>query len=261
MISLTRRWYPGGLERGVRAPGYRSGLHAPIPAAGMDDTFSYRAAPLPLRRRIDPRKVKLVVVAFVVVSCCVLFAKWVIDSERRSEVLASGQAVEAPLVGHFEGVDAEAAAEAPALPDGRRSRASRRTHRAGDRARGGSRARHVRRRWPGPAECPGTIADLHRWTVARPGHRERRLVRWPMGRRGDGHVGHLLLGPPGSHRHHGSARASCAPASPPCRPTAPRGDLSRRRRCGTSVRAFPTPGLDSRVICTPALVREGGFLS
>ena len=32
----------------------------------MDDTFSYRAAPLPLRRRIDPRKVKRAVVAFVV---------------------------------------------------------------------------------------------------------------------------------------------------------------------------------------------------
>lgn len=82
----------------------------------MDDTFSYRAAPLPLRRRIDPRKVKRAVVAFVVVSSCVLFAKWVIDSEQRSEVLASGQAAEAPLVGHFEGVDAEAAAGAPALP-------------------------------------------------------------------------------------------------------------------------------------------------
>ena len=82
----------------------------------MDDTFSYRAAPLPLRRRIDPRSVKLVVVAIVVVSCCVLFTKWVIDSERRSEVLASGHAAEAPLVGHFEGIDAEAAAAVPALP-------------------------------------------------------------------------------------------------------------------------------------------------
>ena len=57
---------PARRERGVPSGrGIRSGVHAPIPAAGMDDTFSYRAAPLPLRRRIDPRSVKLVVVAFV----------------------------------------------------------------------------------------------------------------------------------------------------------------------------------------------------
>jgi hypothetical protein len=82
----------------------------------MDNTFSYRAAPLPLRRRIDPRRIKLAVVAFVMLSAFVAFSGWVIASERRSEALAAGQAAEAPLVGHFEGVDADSEVAAPALP-------------------------------------------------------------------------------------------------------------------------------------------------
>jgi hypothetical protein len=82
----------------------------------MDDTFSYRAAPLPLRRRIDPRRIKLAVVALLMLSAFVAFSGWVIGSERRSEALATGLAADAPLVGHFEGADADAEANAPGLP-------------------------------------------------------------------------------------------------------------------------------------------------
>jgi hypothetical protein len=82
----------------------------------MDDTFSFRAAPLPLRRRIDPRRIKLAVVGLLVVASVVAFSTWVIDSERRSEAKVTTPTIDAPLIGHFDGADAEVALEAAALP-------------------------------------------------------------------------------------------------------------------------------------------------
>jgi len=50
----------------------------------MDQTFNFRAAPVPLHRRLSPRAVALAVAACLVLSGFVSFARWVIDSERRS---------------------------------------------------------------------------------------------------------------------------------------------------------------------------------
>lgn len=50
----------------------------------MDQTFNFRAAPVPLHRRLSPRAVALAVAACLVLSGLVSFSRWVIDSERRS---------------------------------------------------------------------------------------------------------------------------------------------------------------------------------
>jgi len=50
----------------------------------MDQTFNFRAAPVPLHRRLSPRAVALAVAACLVLSGFVSFSRWVIDSERRS---------------------------------------------------------------------------------------------------------------------------------------------------------------------------------
>ncbi len=55
----------------------------------MDDTFSFSAPAVPLRRRTDPRAIKLAVVGLVLLTGIVTFSKWVIDSERRSEAKAA----------------------------------------------------------------------------------------------------------------------------------------------------------------------------
>jgi hypothetical protein len=50
----------------------------------MDQTFDFRAAPVPLHRRLSPRAFALAVAACLVLSGLVSFSRWVIDSERRS---------------------------------------------------------------------------------------------------------------------------------------------------------------------------------
>ena len=52
----------------------------------MDDTFAFRSTGRPLRRRIDPIALKAALAAFVVVLAVGLFARWVIASERASEL-------------------------------------------------------------------------------------------------------------------------------------------------------------------------------
>ena len=52
----------------------------------MDDTFAFRSTGRPLRRRVDPVAMKAALAAFVVVLAVGLFARWVIASERASEV-------------------------------------------------------------------------------------------------------------------------------------------------------------------------------
>jgi hypothetical protein len=68
----------------------------------MSETFSFRAAPQPLRRRVDPRAVKAAALAFGLVLVLGTFARWVIDSERASEAAASraerSAAVEVPAI-------------------------------------------------------------------------------------------------------------------------------------------------------------------
>lgn len=54
----------------------------------MDESFSFRAAPVPLRRRIDLRVVKAVAVGAIVLCAVTAFSRWVIDSERRSQAVA-----------------------------------------------------------------------------------------------------------------------------------------------------------------------------
>ncbi|MEO8476070.1 MAG: hypothetical protein ABI572_03335 [Actinomycetota bacterium] len=52
----------------------------------MDDTFAFRSTGRPLRRRVDPVALKAALAAFVVVLTVGLFARWVIASERASEL-------------------------------------------------------------------------------------------------------------------------------------------------------------------------------
>ncbi len=130
---------------------YRSGVHAPIPRLGMDETFSYRAAPLPLRRRIDLRgSSSSWWWRRVVVSLLRAVHRWVIDSERRSEALASGQrrgsAAGGPLRGHRRRGGRRGACpacvDAPARADARTALAA---------AREARRAAARRSPTPGPA--------------------------------------------------------------------------------------------------------------
>ena len=79
----------------------------------MDQTFNFRAAPVPLYRRLSPRAIALVVTACLVLSGLVSFSRWVIDSERRS--MARAERADAPgaIIGTLSGSDAAAAAADP----------------------------------------------------------------------------------------------------------------------------------------------------
>ena len=91
----------------------------------MDETFSFRAPPLPLRRRVDPRVVKTVVVALVLLTALTVFSRWVIDSERRSEARAAEGVTDEPMIGMMQGAPVEDAivqvdtVDAPARADAR----------------------------------------------------------------------------------------------------------------------------------------------
>jgi hypothetical protein len=74
----------------------------------MSDTFSFRAAPQPLRRRVDQRAFRAAVIAFVLVLAVGSFARWVIGSERASEA-AVGIHTVAPTVGTGDDSPANAA--------------------------------------------------------------------------------------------------------------------------------------------------------
>jgi hypothetical protein len=86
-------------------------LHPIVPGAdtalGMDEGFSFRAAPVPLRRRIDLRVVKAVAVGAVVLCAVIAFSRWVIDSERRSEAIADAHLSDQPVVGMIQGATVE----------------------------------------------------------------------------------------------------------------------------------------------------------
>lgn len=78
----------------------------------MDQTFDFRAAPVPLWRRLSPRAIALTVAACVVLSGLVSFSRWVIDSERRSVERAAVADHTAPAVGTISGTDGTSATDA-----------------------------------------------------------------------------------------------------------------------------------------------------
>lgn len=71
----------------------------------MDQTFDFRAAPVPLHRRVDPRAVVLAVAAFLVLGGFVSFSRWVVDSERRSMEQAERGETANSIVGTISGSD------------------------------------------------------------------------------------------------------------------------------------------------------------
>jgi hypothetical protein len=79
----------------------------------MDDTFAFRSTGRPLRRRVDPVALKAALAAFVVVLAVGLFARWVIASERASEL--DKPASEPVGVQVLQGVET-VAAQSPAGP-------------------------------------------------------------------------------------------------------------------------------------------------
>jgi hypothetical protein len=81
----------------------------------MDDTFSFRAPPVPLHRRVDARAVKVAVTGLVLLSSVVAFSRWVIESERRSETRAAAHATGEPAVGLIAGAEVDEVAS-PTLP-------------------------------------------------------------------------------------------------------------------------------------------------
>lgn len=104
---------------------------------GMDQTFNFRAAPVPLRRRLNPRAIALAVAAFVVLLGLVSFCRWVIESERSSIERAERAEAGASIVGTISGddlrtsavvalpaIDADARADALAVLDAAREAAA-----------------------------------------------------------------------------------------------------------------------------------------
>jgi hypothetical protein len=70
----------------------------------MDQTFNFRAAPVPLQRRVNRRTIAFAAAALLVVFSFAAFSWWVIDSERRS-VDRTAVDASAPIVGTLSGGD------------------------------------------------------------------------------------------------------------------------------------------------------------
>ena len=122
----------------------------------MDDTFAFRSTGRPLRRRVDPVALKAALAAFVVVLAVGLFARWVIASERASEL--EKPASEPVGVQVLEGVET-VAAQSPAGPlrdDVVAQRAAERALRAAQKAfaKGGSFAD------AGPGQLTQLVPDV-----------------------------------------------------------------------------------------------------
>ena len=71
----------------------------------MDQAFGFRAASVPLWRRVRARTIALAVVSFVVAVGLVSFSWWVIESERRSMERAETADATASVVGTISGSD------------------------------------------------------------------------------------------------------------------------------------------------------------
>ena len=83
----------------------------------MDQTFNFRAAPVPLHRRLSPRAIALVVAACLVLAGLVSFSTWVIDSERRSMARAEGADGPGAIVGTMSGSDDRGPTGSDAIAD------------------------------------------------------------------------------------------------------------------------------------------------
>jgi hypothetical protein len=82
----------------------------------MDDTFSFSAPPVPLRRRTDPRAVKLALLGVVMMTALVSFSRWVIDSETRSEAKAAAFTVDEESIHLLHGTESAEAPDQSTLP-------------------------------------------------------------------------------------------------------------------------------------------------
>lgn len=71
----------------------------------MDQTFNFRAAPVPLHRRLSPRAIALVVTACIALFTLGSFSRWVIDSERRSIERAERAETSSAIIGTISGND------------------------------------------------------------------------------------------------------------------------------------------------------------
>jgi hypothetical protein len=70
----------------------------------MSDTFAFASLPVPLRRRVNVRGLKIAVVLCVLVAAVGSFARWTIRSEQAS-FLAAAHHTAAPSIGLDQGVD------------------------------------------------------------------------------------------------------------------------------------------------------------
>jgi hypothetical protein len=69
----------------------------------MDQAFDFRAAPVPVWRRLRPRAIVVAVAVAAVVSGVVSFTRWVVESERRSIERAEAAETVGPAVGTISG--------------------------------------------------------------------------------------------------------------------------------------------------------------
>lgn len=151
----------------------------------MDETFSFRAPPVPLHRRVDRRVVKAVAVGLVLLTALTVFTRWVVDSERRSEARAAEGATDETMIGMMQGapveeveadaqtVDAPARAEARSALDAAREA----MHGKGSIADAGpGRLGTIERSLvftDGPSPAPGIVSVAtagQRWAAAVMGH-------------------------------------------------------------------------------------------
>ena len=162
----------------------------------MSDTFAFRRVPIPLRHRVRPRTVKVVVAVLAVSFALSWFGRWVAASER-----ASLQAVPRPessnLAGTMRGADHRSVypGDRRTIPSPR-PRCARPSRPHGRSAHGAHpSSRPGRRSWP---VDPGR--DLRRRPLVGPAGRERGGDRQHVGRGGHVVGGSLLLHPPGRPR-------------------------------------------------------------
>lgn len=73
----------------------------------MDQTFDFRAAPVPLRRRLRPRAIALLAASAIAASGLGWFSRLVVESERRSLERAEHAGVATSIVGTISGADGD----------------------------------------------------------------------------------------------------------------------------------------------------------
>ncbi len=147
----------------------------------MSDTFSFRAAQQPLRKRVDPRALKAGFAGVMLVIAITMFARWVIASERASEAPLKHQETSS-AVGNMNGATVAATTASRSTPSDREAqgvarRAAQAAQRVSERQGGFSRADQARlsRMLPaysfvdGPSPAPTIVSvavDGRAWAAA-----------------------------------------------------------------------------------------------